>query len=64
MPSWMNHKLESRLLREISTISDMQMDTTLMAEIEEEPKSLLMKVERDECKSWLKTQHSKKKKKI
>ena len=25
MPSWMNHKLESRLLGEISTISDIQM---------------------------------------
>ena len=31
-------------------------DTTLMAEIEEELKSLLMKVR--EWKSWLKTQHS------
>ena len=34
-------------------------DTTLMAESEEELKSLLMKSERKECKSWLKTQHSK-----
>ena len=25
MPGWMNHKLESRLMREISTTSDMQM---------------------------------------
>ena len=25
MPGWVNHKLESRLLREISTASDMQM---------------------------------------
>ena len=25
MPGWMNHKLESRLPREISTTSDMQM---------------------------------------
>ena len=25
MPGWMNHKLESRLQREISVISDMQM---------------------------------------
>ena len=30
MPGWMNHKLESRLLGEISTTSDMQMITTLM----------------------------------
>ena len=32
-------------------------DTTLMAESEEELKSLLMKVKEDR-KSWLKTQHS------
>ena len=32
-------------------------DTTLMAESEEERKSLLMKV-KEERKSWLKTQHS------
>ena len=30
MPGWMNHKLESRLLEEISTTSDMQMILTLM----------------------------------
>ena len=34
-------------------------DTTLMAEIEEEPKSLLMKVKEESEKSWLKTQYSK-----
>ena len=40
-----NHKLESRLLGEISTASDLQMiDTTIMAESEEELKSLLMRV--------------------
>ena len=33
-------------------------DTTLMAESEEEPKSLLMRSEREEWKSWLKSQHS------
>ena len=33
-------------------------DTTLMAESEEELKSLLMKVKRREWKSWLKAQHS------
>ena len=38
---WMNHKLESRLLGEISTTS---YDVTLMADSEEELKSLLMKV--------------------
>ena len=37
MPSWMNHKLELRLLGEISTTSG---GTTLMAESEEELKSL------------------------
>ena len=36
-------------------------DTTLMAENEEEPKSLLMKVKEESGKSWLKTQHSKNK---
>ena len=43
MPGWMKHKLESRLLGKISTTSDMQMTSTLMAE-SEELKSLLMKV--------------------
>ena len=33
-------------------------DTTLMAESEEELKSLLMKVKGGEWKSWLKVQHS------
>ena len=33
-------------------------DTTLMAEIEEELKSLLMKVKEESGKSWLKNQHS------
>ena len=44
MPGWMKHKLESRLLGEIPTTSDMQMITTLMAESEEELKSLSMKL--------------------
>ena len=34
-------------------------DTTLMAESEEELKSLLMNVKEESGKSWLKTQHSK-----
>ena len=46
MLGWMKHKLESRLLGEISITSDMQM--TLMAESEEELKSLLMKVKESE----------------
>ena len=36
-------------------------DTTLMAESEEELKSLLMKVKVESEKSWLKAQHSKNK---
>ena len=47
MPGWMKHKLESRLSGEISITSDMQ-NTTLMAESEEELKSLLMKVKESE----------------
>ena len=43
MSGWMNPELESRLLGEISTTSDMQM-ITLMAESKEELKSLLIKV--------------------
>ena len=34
-------------------------DTIFMAEIEEELKSLLMKVKEESEKSWLKSQHSK-----
>ena len=48
MPSWMNHKLESKLLRNINNLRYAD-DTTLMAESEEELKSL---------KSWLKGKHS------
>ena len=43
MLGWMKYKLELRLQGEISITSDMQM-TSLMAESEEEPKSLLMNV--------------------
>ena len=53
MLSWMKHKLESRLLGEISITSNMQM-TSLMAESEEEPKSLLMKVKEKSEKVGLK----------
>ena len=44
MLGWMKHKLESRLLGEISYNLRYAYDTTLMAESEEELKSLLMKV--------------------
>ena len=50
----MKHMLESRLLGEISITSDMQGDTTLMAESEEELKSLLMKVKEESEKVGLK----------
>ena len=53
MPGWINHKLESRLLGEISTISDMQMIPLLMAENEEELKSLLMRVKEESEKGSL-----------
>ena len=53
MPGWMKHKLESRLLGEISITSDAD-DTTLMAENEEELKSLLMKVKEESEKAGLK----------
>ena len=45
MQDWMKHKLESRLLREISITSDMQMTPPLWQESKEELKSLLMKEE-------------------
>ena len=54
MLGWKKHKLESRLLGEISTASDMQMTPTLMAESEEELKSLLMKVKEESEKVGLK----------
>ena len=48
MQGWMNHKLESRLLGEISIASDRYVDdTTLMAGSEEELKSLLMRVKEE-----------------
>ena len=53
MLGWMKHKLESRLLREISITSDKQM-TTLMAESEEELKSLLMRMKEENEKAGLK----------
>ena len=52
MLDWMKHKLESRLLRETSITSDMQM--TFMAESEEELKSFLMNVKEESGKIGLK----------
>ena len=51
---WKKHKLESRLPGEISVTSDMQVTTTLLAESEEELKSLLMKVKEKSEKVGLK----------
>ena len=50
----MKHKLESRLPGEISVTSDIADDTTLMAESEEELKSILMKVKEESEKVGLK----------
>ena len=58
MPGWMNHKLESRLLGEISATSDMQMIPN--GRIWRGTKMLLDEDERGEWKSWLEIQHWKK----
>ena len=57
MLNWMKHKLESRLPGEISiNINNLRYadDTTLMAESEEELKSLLIKVKEESKKVDLK----------
>ena len=41
IPSWMKHKLESRLLGEISITSDTQMTPLLWQKVKEEIKSLV-----------------------
>ena len=51
---WMKHKLESRLQGEISITFRYADDTTLMADSEEELKSLLMKVKEESEKVDLK----------
>ena len=53
MLGWKKHKLESRLPGEIAITSDMQDDTTLMAE-SEKLKRLLMKVKEESEKVGLK----------
>ena len=53
MPGWMNHKLESSLPGEIPTTLDKQI-IPLMAESEEELKSLLMRVKDESEKAGLK----------
>ena len=54
MLGWKKHKLESRLPGEISITSDTQMTPPLLAESEEELKSLLMKVKEESEKVALK----------
>ena len=54
MLDWIKHKLESRLLGEISINSDMQTTETLMTETKEELKSLLMKGKEESEKVGLK----------
>ena len=54
MLGWRKHKLQSRLLGEISITSDMQMTPPLWQKYEEELKSLLMKVKEESEKVGLK----------
>ena len=54
MLDWKKHKLESRLPRETSITSDMQMTPPLLQKSEEELKSLLMKVKEESEKVGLK----------
>ena len=49
MPGWMKHKLESRLLGDTNNLRYAD-DTTLMAESEEELKSLLMELKEESKK--------------
>ena len=53
MLGWMTHKLESRLPRNINNLRHAD-DITLMAESEEELKSLLMKMKEESEKAGLK----------
>ena len=64
MLSWMSYKLESRQVGETSTISDNADDTTLMAESEEELKSLLMRVKEESERAGLKLNVKNKESKI
>ena len=54
MLGWVKHKLESRFPGEISITSDMQMKPPLWQRVEEELKSLLMKVKEESEKAGLK----------
>ena len=54
MLGWRKHKLESRLLGEISITSEMQMILSLWQKVKKEVKSLLMKVKEESEKVGLK----------
>ena len=54
MSDWMKHKLESRLLGEISITSDMQMTPPLWQKVKRNSKALLMKVKVESEKVGLK----------
>ena len=54
MPGWMNHRMESRLLREMSTTSDMQMIPLEWKKVKKEVKNLLMRVKEESEKAGLK----------
>ena len=54
MPGWMRHKPKSRFLGEISIISDTQLTPPLMAEREEDLKSLLIKMKEESEEAGLK----------
>ena len=54
MLGWVKHKLESRFPGEISITSDMQMKPPLWQRVEEELKSLLMKVKEESEKAGVK----------
>ena len=60
MLGWMKYKLESTLPEEISITTDTQMIPPLMAESEEELKSLLMKVKEENERAGLKLNIQKK----
>ena len=54
MLDWMKHKLESRLLGEISTTTDMQMTPPLWQKAKKNERALLMKVKDESEKVGLK----------
>ena len=58
MLGWMKHKAGTKIARR--NINNLRYvgDTALMADSEEELKSLLMKVKEESGKSWLKAKHS------